>query len=82
MLGDRHQHTLVSINNLAVLLETQGKLAEAEPLSREALEAKREVHGDRHPGTLASISNLAVLLMDQGKLAEAEPLFREALEAS
>ena len=32
--GDRHPHTLTSIHNLAGLLEDQGKLDEAEPLSR------------------------------------------------
>ena len=34
-LGDEHPDTLVSINNLANLLSDQGKLGDAEPLSRE-----------------------------------------------
>jgi tetratricopeptide (TPR) repeat protein len=67
---------------MARLLQAQGKLSEAEPLYREALEARRRTLGDTHPSTLASISNMAVLLQDQGKLSEAEPLYREALEAS
>jgi tetratricopeptide (TPR) repeat protein len=58
----------------------QGKLAEAEPLFREALEGGREVLGSRHPATMTSVGNLAFLLEKQGKLAEAEPLCREALE--
>ena len=42
-LGDKHPDTLTSINNMAVLLEAQGKPAEAEALYREALA------GTKHP---------------------------------
>ena len=37
-LGEFHPDTFESLNNLAVLLQAQGNLAEAEPLYREALE--------------------------------------------
>ena len=40
MLGERHPATLNSMNNLAVLLQAQGKLEEAEPLYRAALEGR------------------------------------------
>ena len=60
-LGDRHPHTLISINNLASLLQAQGNLAAAEPLCREALSARRESLGDRHPDTLDSIKKLVML---------------------
>ena len=72
--------TLASINNLGLLFKAQGKLEEAEPLYREALEGKRATLGDRHLTPSASINNLGLLFQDQGKLEEAEPLFREALE--
>ena len=52
----------------------QGRLAEAEPLLREALAGYRCELGDTHPDTLASINNYASLLSDQGKLDEAAPL--------
>ncbi len=64
---------------MATLLQTQGKLGEAEPLAREALDGRRRTLGDG-PNTLNSISNFAVLLQAQGKLGEAEPLAREALD--
>jgi len=67
-------------NNLALLLQDQGKLSEAEPLYREALEESQRSFGDTHPDTLISINNLAMLLQDQGTLDEAEPLLRKALE--
>ena len=63
-LGDEHPDTLVSINNLAALLHTQGKLSEAEPLFREALSARKRTLGGEHPFTLGSINNLAVVLVD------------------
>ena len=37
-LGKDHPDTLCCLNNLAGLLQAQGRLAEAEPLYREALE--------------------------------------------
>ena len=37
-LGEDHPDTLVSLNNMALLLKAQGRLADAEPLFREALE--------------------------------------------
>ena len=38
--GPEHPSTLVSVNNLAMLLKARGKLDEAEPLFRRALEAR------------------------------------------
>ena len=55
-------------------MQKKGDLAAAEPLYREALEARREILGNRHPSTLGSINNLGALLQDKGDLAAAEPL--------
>jgi len=71
--------TLSLINNLALVLQFQGKLAEAEPMLRETLAERRQLLGNSHPHTLHSINNLASLCRAQGKLTEAEPLSREAL---
>ena len=65
MLGDRHSSTLVSIGDMAGLLKAQGKFDEAEPLCREAPEARRATLGDRHLETLSSIGNIAGLLKAQ-----------------
>ena len=70
---------LPPLNNLGRLLKEKGDLAAAEPLSREALQGRREKLGARHPDTLSSISNLGLLLTAKGDLAAAEPLLREAL---
>ncbi len=82
MLGNDDPNTLAAISDMGILLQSQGKVAEAEPLMREALERSRRVRGDDDPGTLTAINNIGYLLQWQGKLAEAEPFMREALERS
>ena len=79
VLGQGHPSTATSLNNLARLLDDQGKPGEAEPLYRQALEIQQKVLGPEHPDTANSLNNLASLLQAQGKPAEAEPLFRQAL---
>jgi hypothetical protein len=67
------------------LLRAQGKLGEAEPYYREALEKRRRVLGEEHPDTLTSVSLAASLKLDQDKTREAldlitpyEPVARKA----
>ena len=79
-MGPKHPDTLGSVNNLAVLLKSQGKFTEAEPLHRRALEGYEATLGPKHPDTFTSLNNLAGLLESQGKFTEAEPLYRRALE--
>ena len=60
---DNGEQNIIRLKDrVASLLQAQGDLAGAEPLFREALQARREVLGDRHPDTLASVNNLASLL--------------------
>jgi Tfp pilus assembly protein PilF len=80
VLGEEHRETLVAINNFAVNLVRQDRLAEAEPYLREVMEKFRRVLGEEHPDTLNAINNLGWVLQAQGKLAEAEPYYREAVE--
>lgn len=79
-LGDDHPDTLRSIINMGYLLRRQGRLDDAEPYYREALDGFRLALGDDHPETMSAINNLGVLLRHQGKLDEAEPFYRQALE--
>jgi tetratricopeptide (TPR) repeat protein/tRNA A-37 threonylcarbamoyl transferase component Bud32 len=65
---------------IGTILESNGRLAEAELQFRQALEWRRSVLGDEHPDTLRSINNMGGLLQAQGKPFEAEPYYREALE--
>ena len=61
-------------------LQGQGKLAEAEPLFRRALEGRERLLGAQHLDTLICVGRLASLLHAQGELAEAEALYRRTLE--
>ena len=69
----------MALGNLAVNLYIQGKLAEAEPLFREAVEARRAVSGDDDVDTQRAVGNLGRVLQEQGRLEEAEPLLVEAV---
>ena len=62
------------MNNLAALLDSQGKYDEAEPIYRQTLALSEKVLGKEHPNTLSSMNNLAVLLKNQGRYDEAKKL--------
>lgn len=78
-LGPRHPTTLVTLNNLAVVVQHQGRYGEAESLYRETLELHRVAFGPHHPETLVTMNNLAAMLGHEGRYGEAEPLHRETL---
>jgi len=78
-VSDDQPTPLESICNLAFLFNAQGKLAEAEPHLREALEVRRAKLGDEHPDTLSSLNNLAGHLYVRGEHYEAGSLLREVL---
>jgi tetratricopeptide (TPR) repeat protein len=68
-----------NLNNLAKLLQTTNRLAEAEPLYRRALAIGEANLGPDHPDVAIHLNNLAELLRATNRLAEAEPLYRRAL---
>ena len=80
ILGIEHPDTLVSMDNLAVVLKRQGKYEAAEEMQRRALELYEKVLGPEHPDTLTSMDNLARVLGRQGKYEAAEEMHRRALE--
>lgn len=67
------------LGNLAVMLEKQDKLADAESLHRETLVLQRKLLGAEDPVLATTLNNLAVVLEHQSKLTEAETMHREAL---
>jgi len=70
------------MNNLAGLLQSQGKYELAEPLLINCLEARRNVLGDEHADTITSMNNLAIVYQVQGKLADAEEMFAQCVEVA
>ncbi len=59
LLGIKHPSTRTSVGNVAILLQDQGKLSEAELLCRRALADEEKLLGPKHPNTLISVVNLA-----------------------
>ncbi len=80
ILGKDHPTVARNYNNLAGLLQKQGKYDQAEPLYRRAIEIGERVLGKDHPHLAIRYNNLAYLLQDQGKYDQAEPLYRQAVE--
>ena len=54
--------TLMSVNNIAVLLKKLGKLEEAKALFQRAAEAGKRIRGPDHPDTLIFADGLARVL--------------------
>ncbi len=77
---DGHADLAACINNLAFLYSSQGKLADAEPLYKDALVMNKRLNKGDHPGTASSLSDLAFLYQAQGKYADAEMLYKDALD--
>ncbi len=59
--GEEHPDIATSYNNLAVLYKSQGRYAEAEPLSKQALALKQRLLGEEHLNVVLSYNKLAEL---------------------
>jgi hypothetical protein len=62
LLGEEHPHVALSLNNLALVLDDQGKYADAEAISREALAMQKKLLGEGHPQVALYLNNLAEVL--------------------
>ena len=69
-----------ALNEHAITLQAQGRVAEAEALYREALEIDRKTIGEAHPDYAIRLNNLAGVVASQEQFAEAEALYWQALE--
>lgn len=68
-----------SLNNLALLYQSQGRYEEAEVFFIQALGINRKHLGEEHPQVATSLNNLALLYQSQGRYKEAELFYRQAL---
>ncbi len=75
-----HPAIATSLNDLANVVQAQGRYGEAEGLHREALEIGRQALPPGHPAIAVSLNNLAQAVSAQGRYDEAKGLHREALE--
>jgi 3-methyladenine DNA glycosylase/8-oxoguanine DNA glycosylase/tetratricopeptide (TPR) repeat protein len=79
-LGSEHPDTLLSLSNLAKLLNEKRDYEGAEVLYRETLEVRLKVFGKDHPDSLTNLNKLAELLVAKGEKGEAEALYHQVLE--
>ncbi|MFZ0570330.1 MAG: tetratricopeptide repeat protein [Rhodomicrobium sp.] len=77
--GENSAVYLVTLNNLAQLLQATNQLAEAEALYRRALAIDTKSLGPDHPNVGRDLNNMAQLLQDMNRPADAEPLMRLAI---
>ena len=54
----------------------QDRLAEAEVMSKRALNGKEKALGPDHPSTLGAVHNLGLFFKNQGRLVEAETMYQ------
>jgi tetratricopeptide (TPR) repeat protein len=73
-LGTDHPDVATSLNNLAMLYNSQGRYGDAEPLFVRSLSIWEQQLGPDHPDVATSFNNLATLYRSQGRYEEAEPL--------
>jgi tetratricopeptide (TPR) repeat protein len=66
--------------NLAVLIQDQGELIEAQEIIEDNLSIQIRFLGEEHPNTLSTKNNLASVLVDQDKYKEAQPLLENICE--
>ena len=78
--GEQHPHFAASLNNLALLYQSMGNYAAAEPLLNQAMEICRAALGEQHPHFATSLNNLAMLYKLRGDYPAAEPLFKQAMD--
>ncbi|CUS06611.1 unnamed protein product [Tuber aestivum] len=76
ILGPDHPDTLTSVNNLAGVLQSQGKYDESEEMHRRALEGREKILGPDHPNTLSSVKNLATVVRLQAGPGDAGTIRR------
>jgi tetratricopeptide (TPR) repeat protein len=67
-----------SLNNLALLYDTQGQYAQAEPLYKRSLAIREKALGPDHPDVAVSLENLAALYRATKREKEAEKLEQRA----
>jgi hypothetical protein len=73
-----HPDTLMTMNNLARVLGSQGKYDDAEPMYRKTLATSEKVLGVEHPDTLMPVYGLAHLLVNQYQYTEYNVLYKRA----
>ena len=77
--GLEHTSTLDTVNNLAVLYKSQGKMAEAEEMYVRALRGYEKALQSETIPALNTVYNLGLLYCDQGRMEQAKTMLHRAV---
>ena len=80
LLGQEHQDTAASYNDLGWVYKRLGKPTLALEWDRKALAIRKKVLGDKHPDTALSYDHIATIYRSQGDYREALKLHQKALD--
>ncbi|XP_056362671.1 tetratricopeptide repeat protein 19, mitochondrial [Oenanthe melanoleuca] len=75
--GETHPQSVVLMNDLATVLDAQGRYEEAHTYSRRAAELARDT---QHPEEHMVLNNLAAILMHKEDFLQAKQVYKEALK--
>jgi tetratricopeptide (TPR) repeat protein/CHAT domain-containing protein len=75
-----HPDMAMTLNNLALVHEHQGRFAAAEPLYQRAIRIYEKRLGSDHPSLATTLTNLADLYAAQAKYVEAVSLYQRAVQ--
>jgi tetratricopeptide (TPR) repeat protein len=75
-----HPLTLMSVSNIAGMLQDKGEYEKAEEINWRALEGFEKVPGLEYPDTVTIIDSLASVLLKQGKYELAIQMYRRAVD--
>lgn len=79
-LGGNHPSVATTLNNMALLYESQGRYEEAEPLLHRAMKIREEKLGNKHPATAHSYWSLAALYQSVEKYETSMGMYEQAIE--
>ncbi len=79
IFGPDHPNLATSLNNLALVYDTQREYTKAEDFYQRSLAIDEKRLGKDHPHVATSLNNLACLYAVQGAYDKAEPLYQRAL---
>lgn len=77
--GDQHPEVIQSLNAIALLRKSQGRIRDAEQGFLETLAARERLLGENHPDVAMSLQNLGRVMMEVGRLEDARKYFDRAL---
>lgn len=68
--GEAHPEVAMGMNNVAYVLQIEGKFDEAEEMYQAAYDMQRDLLGDDHPDIAMALNNLAFTAYEKGNLDE------------